>query len=166
MTALASRMLSVSRVSSLRVLPRVLFRASLPCLTMLIASLTILPLHVAQAQRSAARKEIGRTSIGTPTPVFVEPATITRSGTVITAAIRVALVPPLKHTKGDLKSSRTLGMYDCAKRTVATKESWYYLDDAGRQEGMHRQVKIPGFGPVAKGSVADVALTYLCSANP
>jgi hypothetical protein len=137
-----------------------------PVLVVLFASLVVMPSSPVQAQRGAARKEIGRTSIGTPTPVFIEPATISRNGTVVTAAIRVALVPPLKHTKGDLKSSRTLGMYDCARRTVATKESWYYLDEAGRQEGMHRQVKIPGFGPVAKGSVADVALTYLCAAAP
>lgn len=121
---------------------------------------------VALAQAQGARKEIGRTSVGTPTPVFVEPKTIVRAGGVVTAAVRVALVPPLKHPKGELKSSRTLGMYDCAKRTVATKESWYYLDDAGKQEGMHRQVKIPGFGPVSKGSVADVALTYLCAGTP
>jgi hypothetical protein len=114
----------------------------------------------------SARKEIGRTSIGTPTSVFVEPRTISRTGTVVTAAIRVALVPPLKHPKGELRSSRTLGMYDCAKRTVATKESWYYLDDAGKREGMHREVKIPGFGPISKGSVADVALTFLCEAKP
>lgn len=114
----------------------------------------------------SARKEIGRTSIGTPTAVFVEPKTISRAGTVVTAAIRVALVPPLKHAKGDLRSSRTIGMYDCAKQTVATKESWYYLDDAGRKEGMHREVKLPGFGPVSKGSVAGVALTYLCAAAP
>ena len=114
----------------------------------------------------SSRKEIGRTSIGTPTSVFVEPRTISRSGTVVTAAIRVALVPPLKHPKGELRSSRTMGMYDCAKRTVATKESWYYLDDAGKREGMHREVKIPGFGPISKGSVADVALTYLCTAKP
>jgi hypothetical protein len=120
------------------------------------------PVIVADAQ-SSTRKEIGRTTIGTSTPVFVEPGTISRNGTVVTAAVRVALVPPLKHAKGELKSSRTLGMYDCAKRTVATKESWYYLDDAGRKEGMHREVKIPGFGPVSKGSVADVALTWLCS---
>jgi hypothetical protein len=115
------------------------------------------------AQKGSARKEIGRTSVGTPTPVFLETRTVAREGTVITAAIRVALVPPLKHPKGELMSSRTLGMYNCATKTVATKESWYYLDDAGKSEGMHRQVKIPGFGPVGKGSVADVALTYLCA---
>lgn len=123
----------------------------------------LLILTPASLATQGARREIGRTSIGTPTPVFVEPRTITRTGPVVTAAIRVGLVPPLKHPKGELRSSRTLGMYDCDKRTVATKESWYYLDDAGTREGMHRQVKIPGFGPVSKGSVADVALTYLCA---
>lgn len=129
----------------------------------LVAALSLLSVPTAAAQSSSARKEIGRTTIGTPTPVFVEPKSITRNGTVVTAAIRVALVPPLKHAKGELRTSRTIGMYDCAKRTVATKESWYYLDDAGRKEGMHRQVKIPGFGPVSKGSVAGVALEWLCS---
>ncbi|WP_461415420.1 surface-adhesin E family protein [Gemmatimonas sp.] len=130
----------------------------------MLALAGLLP-SVALSQKSQSRKEIGRTTIGTPTAVFVEPATVSRSGTIVTAAVRVALVPPLKHPKGELKSSRTLGMYDCAKRTVATKESWYYLDDAGKQEGMHRQVKIPGFGPVSTGSVAGVALDWLCSAK-
>lgn len=129
-----------------------------------VAIAGLLP-SVAESQKSPSRKEIGRTTIGTPTAVFVEPATISRTGTIVTAAVRVALVPPLKHPKGELKTSRTLGMYDCAKRTVATKESWYYLDDAGKQEGMHRQVKIPGFGPVSSGSVAGVALDWLCSAK-
>lgn len=115
------------------------------------------------AQKSPARKEIGRTSVGTPTPVFLETRSVSREGSIVTATIRVALVPPLKHPKGELRTSRTIGMYNCATRTVATRESWYYLDDAGRSEGMHRQIKIPGFGPVGKGSVADVALTYLCA---
>ena len=133
---------------------------------LLIAALFTMVSATRSAMAQSARKEIGRTSVGTPTPVFVEPRTISRNGTVVTAAIRVALVPPLKHPKGALKSSRTLGMYDCTKRTAATKESWYYLDDGGKEEGMHREVKIPGFGPVSKGSVADVALTYLCTAPP
>ena len=132
---------------------------------LLFAALLSLASLASTAASQSSRKEIGRTSIGTPTPVHVEPRTISRNGTVVTAAIRVALVPPLKHPKGELKSSRTLGMYDCAKRTVATKESWYYLDDAGKQEGMHREVKIPGFGPISKGSVADVAFSYLCASK-
>ncbi|WP_145979111.1 surface-adhesin E family protein [Gemmatimonas phototrophica] len=135
-------------------------RTAAIAMTVVTAILVATPLP---AQKAMARKEIGRTSVGTPTPVFLEPRTVSREGTVITAAIRVALVPPLKHPKGELKSSRTVGMYNCATKTVATKESWYYLNDAGTSEGMHRQVKIPGFGPVGKGSVAEVALTYLCA---
>lgn len=138
----------------------VLIRYFAPLSAVLFATLGL----SAQAQ-AQTRKEIGRTSVGTPTPVFVEPKTISRTGEVVTAAIRVALNPPLKHPKGELRSSRTLGMYDCAKRTVATKESWYYFDDAGKREGMHREVKIPGFGPIPRGSVADVAFTHLCASK-
>lgn len=96
----------------------------------------------------------------------LESNTISRTGMVLTAAIRVALVPPLQYAKGDLKSSRIIGMYDYATQTVVTKESRYDLDDAGRKEGMHREVKLPGFGPVSKCSVPGVALTYLCAATP
>lgn len=136
---------------------------NLPIRTISLVSALLVAAGSSQPLHAQARKEIGRTSIGTPTPVFVEIMSISRNGNIATAAVRVALVPPLKHPKGELKSSRTLGMYDCAKRTVATKESWYYLDDAGKREGMHREVKIPGFGPIPKGSVADVAFTYLCA---
>jgi len=112
-----------------------------------------------QAQ-AAGLKEIGTTSVGTP--VFLETKSVSRAGDVVTATVRVKLQPPIKNGAQELRSSRTIGMYDCAKQTVATKESWYFTDDAGRKEGMHRRVKIPGFGPAIKGSLADVALKHLC----
>jgi hypothetical protein len=105
--------------------------------------------------------EIGKTSVGTP--VFLEAKSVTRSNSIVTATVRVRLQPPLKHALGDLRSSRTIAMYDCAKQTVATKESWYYLDDAGKKVGMHKVVKLPGFGPSFTGSLADVAMRYLCA---
>lgn len=123
-----------------------------------LATLLVGPLS---AQGARALKEIGRTSVGTP--VFLETGSVSRQGTVVTATVRVALQPPLKHANGELRSSRTVAMYDCARQTVATKESWYYHDDAGRKEGMHRVVKTPGFGPAFKGSLADVAMTSLCA---
>jgi hypothetical protein len=140
-----------------------LSRAALTAALFLAAGAVVLPVRAMSAQPAPARKEIGRTTIGTPTAVYVEPRTISRTGDIVTAAIRVQLVPPMKHSSGELKSSRTMGMYNCSARTVATKESWYYLDEAGRKEGMHREVRIPGFGPVGKGSVADIALTWLCA---
>ena len=115
---------------------------------------------------SAAQKlvNIGQTSVGTP--VFLEAPSVTRGNGIVTATVRVRLQPPLKHPKGDLRSSRTIAMYDCTKQTVATKESWYYLDDAGKNVGMHKSIKLPGFGPSFKGSLADVAMRYLCSTPP
>ena len=115
---------------------------------------------------SAAQKlvNIGQTSVGTP--VFLEAPSVTRGNGIVTATVRVRLQPPLKHPKGDLRSSRTIAMYDCTKQTVATKESWYYLDDAGKNVGMHKSIKLPGFGPSFKGSLADVAMRYLCATPP
>ncbi len=115
------------------------------------------------ASSATAQKlvEIGTTSVGTP--VFLEAKSVTRHDGIITATVRVRLQPPLKHALGDLRSSRTIAIYDCAKQTVATKESWYYLDDAGKKVGMHKQVKLPGFGPSFKGSLADVAMRHLCA---
>jgi hypothetical protein len=115
------------------------------------------------ASSAAAQKlvEIGKTSVGTP--VFLEAKSVTRSNGIVTATVRVRLQPPLKHALGDLRSSRTIAMIDCGKQTVATKESWYYLDDAGKKVGMHKQVKLPGFGPSFKGSLADVAIRHLCA---
>ena len=108
--------------------------------------------------------EIGKTLVGTP--VFLEARSVSRNNGIITATVRVRLQPPLKHALGDLRSSRTIAMYDCAKQTVATKESWYYLDDIGKKVGVHKTVKLPGFGPSFKGSLADVAMRHLCATPP
>lgn len=116
----------------------------------------------AEAQPSGgALQEIGKTSVGTP--VFLETRSVTKAGDIVTATVRVKLVPPIKNGAQELRSSRTIGMYDCVKQTVATMESWYFTDDAGRKEGMHRTVKVPGFGPAIKGSLADVAWKHLCA---
>ena len=126
-------------------------------ITLYAIALGLLPATI-QAQ---ALREIGKTSVGTP--VMLETRSVKRAGEIVTATVRVKLVPPLKGAQGELRSSRTIAMYDCAKRSVATKESWYYLDEAGRKEGMHKVIKTPGFGAVFKGSLADVAMLHLCA---
>lgn len=117
-----------------------------------------------QAAKASALQDIGKTSVGTP--VYLEPRSVTRANGIITAAVRVALSPPIKNGATLLKSSRTIAMYDCAKQTVATKETWYYTDAAYKTVGMHRAAKIPGFGPAFGGSLADVAMKYLCAQTP
>ena len=121
-------------------------------------------LVLASTASAQKRVEIGKTSVGTP--VLLEANSVSRHDGIVTATVRVRLQPPLKHSSGDLKSSRTIAMYDCAKQTVATKESWYYLDEAGTKIGLHKTVKLPGFGPSFKGSLADVAMRHLCASSP
>ncbi|MBL0939545.1 MAG: hypothetical protein IBJ03_11655 [Gemmatimonadaceae bacterium] len=135
------------------------FRSSLPVAVLLAGTV----LHAQGAAPRATLKEIGKTSVGTP--VMLETASVSRSGTVVTAIVRVALSPPLKHTNGELVASRTISMFDCARQTAATRESWYYHDAAMKKEGMHRVVAKPGFGPAFKGSLADVALAHVCAAT-
>ncbi len=121
------------------------------------AALAPLP---AQGRPAAGRQEIGRTVAGTP--VFLETKTLRRHGDTVTVAVRAALAPPIRHPQGDLVSTRTITMVHCPTRTVATRESWYYTDAAGTKAGMHRTVKLPGFGPATKGSLGDVVLRHLC----
>src|SRR3712207_8209060 len=56
-------------------------------------------------------------------------SSVKREKGIVTAALRVLFTPPVKTPKGDVTSSRTIAMFDCAKQTVAVKESWLYHDE-------------------------------------
>ena len=107
--------------------------------------------------------KIGVTSVGTP--VMLEARSVSQANGVITATVRAVLQPPIKTPKGDYKSTRSVAMFDCVKQSVATKERWFYFDEKGTKEARHDKPGIPGFGPAPKGSLADVALVYLCTAG-
>ena len=132
---------------------------------LLLAVLTHPAALPAQKSPKATAKltAIGTTSVGTP--VMLEAGSVSTANGIVTATVRVKLQPPLKSADGDLLTSRTIAMFNCAARTVATKESWYYLDEAGKKIGLHKVIKQPGFGPAFKGSLADVAMTHLCAAG-
>ena len=125
------------------------------CVT--LAAIGLLLSSSAEAQ---ALKEIGKTSTGDP--VFIETGSVKKAGGIITASVRAKFAKPTRASFGDLYASRTIVMFDCAKQVVAVKENWYYLDAAGKKIGNHKVVGKPGYGTVFKGSVPDVAMTYLC----
>ncbi len=110
----------------------------------------------------AAQKltQIGTTMVGNP--VLLETGTVSRANGIVSATVRARFVQPVKTPGGDLRSSRTVAMFDCAKWVVAVKENWYFLDDKWRKIGSHKVVGIPGYGSPIKGSLPDVAMTYLC----
>ena len=124
-------------------------------LALLALATTPLP---AQAQRHW--KDIGKTSSGNS--VYVDPSSVKTVKGIITARVRVKFDPPVQTPDGPWTASQHLAMFDCAKSTIAVKESVYYADEK-RNKVTERKVNAqPGYGPALKGSLSQVALDFLC----
>lgn len=126
---------------------------------MFVATAALAPSATLAAQALA---KIGATSAGTP--VMLETKSVTRTGGIITATLRVGLEPPIKTSTSDMVSLRSVAMIDCATQTTATKERWFYYDAKQTKEARHNKAGIPGYGPALKGSLADVAVRHFCPA--
>lgn len=132
---------------------------------MRIASVTLVLLGLFPAAAHAQKKwtQIGTTSSGNP--VFVDPKSVKRSGTLVDATVRVVFTTPVETPKGKWLSARTSATFDCAKKSLAAKENVYY-GDAKETKVVERKVnKLPGFGPALGGSLGGVALGYFCPAK-
>lgn len=57
-------------------------------------------------------------------------------------------------------------MFDCARSTVGAKESIYYSNEAANKIVKRTTIAKPGFGPAIGGSMAQVALDYMCKKKP
>ena len=104
--------------------------------------------------------EIGKTVVGNP--VYLDRRTMTTKGGITTATLRVAFVKPVRTPRGELTSSRTIIMVDCAKRELAVKENWYYHDEKTNRVYEHKVVGQPGFAKAFEGSMQGVAVAHLC----
>ena len=129
--------------------------------------LALLPL-VAPAQAAPARGqprwlEIGKTVVGNP--VYLDRRTLSTKAGITTATLRVAFVKPVRTPRGELTSSRTIVMVDCAKRELAVKENWYYHDEKANRVYEHKVVGKPGFAKAFEGSMQGVAVAHLCKAG-
>ena len=127
----------------------------------LIVSLLLAPVLGPRAVRAQRADSIGVTSVGNL--VLLERRSVTRRDGIVTATVRARFLKPVKAPGGDLRSSRTIAMFDCAKRLVAVKENWYYWDAAGRKVANHKVVGRPGFSSPIGGSLPDVAMRHLCA---
>jgi hypothetical protein len=142
----------------MRLTTNVLFRfgrATISAIT-LVAALT--PTVAAQSSRW---KEIGKTSKGNI--VYVDPKSVKKAGGITTARIRVKFIEPVQQPKGPAwLQSQHVAMFDCAKKTIAAKETIYYADEAGKKPVYRTAAKIPGYGPAIGGSMTAVAMDYIC----
>jgi hypothetical protein len=124
-------------------------------LAVLLVSLTIIP------QGQSRWREIGKTSVGNV--VYVDPKSVKKGADgIVTATLRVAFTPPTNTPKGPITASRTVAMFDCAKKVVAVKENTYYHDEKTNKVYQHSAPAKPGFGPAIKGTLPDIAMAYLC----
>ena len=107
-------------------------------------------------------EEIGKTGVGNP--VYLDPRSVKKAADgIITATLRVVFVKPAATPKGPITASRTIAMFDCAKKTVAVKENIYFHDEKKGTVFQRSAPVKPGFGTVIKGTLPDVAMGYLCS---
>lgn len=128
---------------------------------MLVATVSTL----ASAQASSRWKEIGKTAAGNP--VFIDPKSVSKAKDgIITARVRVKFMKPVEQRTGPAwVQSRHIAMFDCAKKTVAAKETIYYADEAATQVVSKSAPKIPGFGSAIGGSMTAIALEHVCKAG-
>lgn len=129
--------------------------------SLLVAGILAIPSPVSPNATQGKWQEIGKTSVGNP--VFIDPKSV-KKGTngIITATVRTTFVKPVNTPKGPITASRTIAMFDCAKKVVAVKENTYYHDEKTNKVYQHTAAGIPGYVPAIKGTLPDVAMTYLC----
>lgn len=115
----------------------------------------------ASAAQPPRWQEIGKTRTGNP--VYVDARSVkTGADGIINATIRVVYTTPVKSPRGNLTASRATAMFDCGRKTFATKENATYIDEKSNTVFQRTVNKQPGFGPAIAGNFADVALQYLC----
>lgn len=117
------------------------------------------------AQSAPRWREIGKTSTGNS--VYVDPRSITRdSAGVITATVRVVFAEPVSTPQGPITGSRSVAMFDCAKKLVAVKENVIWHDERAGTVYRRSAPARPGFGPALTSTFAFVALEHLCAPAP
>ena len=124
----------------------------------LLALVVLLTPLAVQAQRW---KSIGTTVTGSE--VFVDPSSISKKDSIITATVRVVFKEPTPTPKGPITGSRAVAMFNCARKTVAVKENIIWHDERKGTIYEKRTPRQPGFGPVFSSNFSGVALTYLCA---
>jgi surface-adhesin protein E len=112
------------------------------------------------AQAQGRWKDIGKTSSGNS--VYVDPRSIKTVNGIITARVRVKFDPPVQTPQGQWTTSQHVAMFDCAKSSIAVKESVYYTNEKTNKVAERKVNAQPGYGLALKGSLSQVALDYVC----
>ncbi len=124
------------------------------------ALLLVAALLLPQAAAAQKWQPIGSTSTGNA--VFVDPASIVRRDTLVTATVRVVFAKPTDTPKGPITGSRAKATFNCPRKTVAVTETILWHDERKGTIYEKRVPKQPGYGPVFTSNFSGVALAHLC----
>ena len=113
------------------------------------------------AQAAPRWQEIGTTSTGNA--VYLDARSVKTADGIITATVRVVYTEPVSTPQGPITGSRAVAMFDCAKKTVAVKESIIWHDERKGTVYRRSAPAQPGFGPALTSTFAHVALEHLCA---
>jgi hypothetical protein len=120
----------------------------------------ILSLALSTPAAAQGWKEIGKTSNNSI--VSIDPKSVKTKDGITTARIQVKFGEPVATPQGAWRLSRSVAMFDCAKKKVANKTTKYYSDLAATKVVEERTPKIPGYGVAFEGSMTGIAMDYLC----
>ena len=124
---------------------------------MLLLALLLIPSNHVQKKWT----DIGTTAAGNH--VFVDPKSVKRTGDLVSATVRVVFTTPVQTPKGAWVSSRTKATFDCTAKKLAVKENAYY-GAAKETKVVEKNVNAqPGYGVALGGTMAAVAMQYLCT---
>jgi hypothetical protein len=123
----------------------------------ILLAIAVLP-AAARAQRW---KEIGTTNDGNK--VYVDPASIVKTDSIVSATVRVVYSTPKDTPKGTINGSRAKAMFNCVRKTVAVRETIIWHDERKGTIYEKRVPRQPGYGPVFNSNFSGVALRYLCA---
>lgn len=128
------------------------------------ATVAVLVALVPSAVRAQRWQEIGKTSTGNT--VYVNPASVVKRDSIVTATVRVVFAKPTPTPKGPITGSRSVAMFNCVRRTVAVKENIIWHDERKGTIYEKRTPAKPGFGPVFNSTFSGVAMNHLCGPKP
>lgn len=128
-----------------------------------LLALAVLLASLALPARAQAQKwqEIGKTSTGNP--VYIDPASVVRKDSLVSATVRVVFAKPTDTPKGPITGSRAKATFNCLRKTVAVRENILWHDEKKGTIYEKRVPKTPGYGPVFTSNFSGVALAHVCA---
>ena len=125
------------------------------------------PLTAQSPFESLGMSIVGTTPAGAT--VYVDPRTVIRRDSRITATVFVRFNRPVPTKDGTMRSMRAIAHFECRARRMALAEDWTFSDFDGKDLMRYERTPVRGFDraydPAVRGSLAALSLDHFCGAR-